>query len=201
MKKIIVTSLLVIILTSACEKNKPFEKTLTIDEQIIETDTIDTNDNEQFVSEIVIPKSNETKKETNKLESHEEKIDKPQYVIESSIDKENSIDEVDEESIDYNIHKGRIDCKNEAECMNKSIPIQFKYKKSIANVYYLEVISKNNNILGYFIEYIFKENKYDTYEECNNIGIEIQDILSDRVESFECTGNGILKISTDYRKE
>ena len=110
-------------------------------------------------------------------------------------------DMVDEESLDYPIHKGRIDCQDEASCMDKSIPIQFKYKQAISNVFYLEVISKKGNVLGYFIEYNFKDSKYQNNEECNLIGKDIQDTLSDRVISYECSDDGILKINTDYGKE
>ena len=64
-------------------------------------------------------------------------------------------DSVDTNNMDYPIHKGRIDCKNLDDCMSKSLPLQFKYKKIIAKTYYVDVIAKNDNTLGYFIQIFF----------------------------------------------
>ncbi len=107
-------------------------------------------------------------------------------------------DSVDTNGFDYHIHKGRIDCMDSKSCMDISIPIQLKYKKSISNAYYLEVISKRGNTLGYFIEYAFVEYDYKNVEKCNEIGNLIKDSLSDRVIGFTCSPEGILKINTDY---
>ena len=107
-------------------------------------------------------------------------------------------DSVDTNSIDYHIHRGRIDCFSADDCMNKSIPIQLKYKKSISNVNYLEVIAKSDKTLGYFIEYVFVEYTYPSLDKCNEIGTSIKATLSDRVIGFECNPNGLLKIKTDY---
>ena len=104
---------------------------------------------------------------------------------------------VDTNSLDYNEHRGRIDCYSSDECMNISLPIQFKFKKSITNSQYITVMSKSGNVLGYFIEYMFKENTYSSSEECENIGREIKQTLSDKVTSYQCNGS-TLKINTDY---
>ena len=47
----------------------------------------------------------------------------------------------------------------------------------IDNTFYVEVKAKNGTVLGYFIEYVFKEYKYDSDEECNQIGNEIKSKL------------------------
>lgn len=205
MKKIIITSFLIICLT-ACHKapkEQVFETKLETNNAIIKTNK-DINKIEE------IPKDKEEDNSTNQEIKEEKPIEKPEVIIDKPkpiIEEptiptiQEPVDSVDEESLDYQIHKGRIDCQDEASCMDKSIPIQFKYKQSISNVFYLEVISKKDNVLGYFIEYNFKEYKYQNNKECNLIGKEIKDTLSDRVVSYECTDDGILKIKTDYGKE
>ena len=98
---------------------------------------------------------------------------------------------------DYYIHKGKKDCTDSSSCMDISLPIQFKYKKNISNTFYVEVKSKDGTVLGYFIEYVFKEYTYSSDEECNQIGNEIKSKLSDRVTSYSCN-SGTLKINTNY---
>ena len=97
----------------------------------------------------------------------------------------------------YYIHKGKKDCTDSSGCMDISLPIQFKYKKNISNTFYVEVRAKDGTVLGYFIEYVFKEYTYSSDEECNQIGNEIKSKLSDRVTSYSCN-SGTLKISTNY---
>ena len=104
---------------------------------------------------------------------------------------------VDTSHPEYYIHQGKRDCTDSSDCMNISLPIQFKYKKVIANTYYVEVVAKDGTGLGYFIEYIFKEYTYSSDEECNQIGNEIKSTLSDRVTGFSCN-SGNLKIITNY---
>ena len=102
---------------------------------------------------------------------------------------------------DYSIHKGRIDCYSSDSCNNKSLPIYSKFINSISNVWYVDVMSNSNTSLGYFIEYVFKENDYSTQSECEQNGNAIKSTLSDRVTSYSCTPNGNsyrLKIYTDY---
>lgn len=118
-----------------------------------------------------------------------EKIEeKPQKIVDNS---------VDTSSLDYNEHKGRIDCGTPDECMNIALPIQFRFKQSMTNSFFIEVMSNSGNSLGYFIEYVFKENTYSSNEECEKIGSEIKQTLSDRVISYQCNGS-TLKINTDY---
>ena len=98
---------------------------------------------------------------------------------------------------DYYIHKGKKDCTDSSSCMDISLPIQLKYKKNISNTFYVEVKSKDGTVLGYFIEYVFKEYTYSSDEECNQVGNEIKSTLSDRVTGFSCN-SGNLKIITNY---
>lgn len=204
MKKIILTSLLILFLT-ACHKThleQDFETRIETNKAIIKTDN-EINKQEEIPKENKEENSLEQEPKKNELPKKDEIINKPIPTTEASsiIPPKEETDAIDEESIDYPIHKGRIDCQDEASCMDKSIPIQFKFKQAISNVFYLEVISKKNHVLGYFIEYNFKESKYQNNDECNRIGTNIKDALSDRVTSYECSEEGILKINTDYGKE
>jgi hypothetical protein len=104
---------------------------------------------------------------------------------------------IDTSHPEYYIHKGRIDCTNSSDCMDKSLPIQFKYKKVISNAYYVEVAARDSTVLGYFIQYVFKEYTYSSNEECNKQGSEIKSTLSEIVTSYSCD-SGTLKITTDY---
>lgn len=145
--------------------------------------------------------SNSIKESNN---TNENKIDKQeQTIINQQVDEtpQSEIvidDSVDTNGFDYHIHKGRIDCMDSKSCMDISIPIQLKYKKNISNAFYIEVISKSGNTLGYFIEYVFVDYDYKDIEKCNEIGNLIKDSLSDRVVGFTCSPEGILKINTDY---
>ena len=104
---------------------------------------------------------------------------------------------VDTSHPEYYIHQGKRDCTDSLDCMDISLPIQFKYKRVIANTYYVEVIAKDGTVLGYFIEYVFKDYTYSSDEECNQVGNEIKSTLSDRVTGFSCN-SGNLKIITNY---
>ena len=204
MKKIIITSFLIICLT-ACHKTpkgQVFETKIENNNAVIKTDK-DLSKEELLEDKEEDNSINKEIKEEKQSEIPEIIIDKPNPIIDvpDIPPTKEEDDMVDEESLDYPIHKGRIDCQDEASCMDKSIPIQFKYKQAISNVFYLEVISKKDNVLGYFIEYNFKESKYQNNEECNLIGKDIQDTLSDRVISYECSDESILTINTDYGKE
>lgn len=204
MKKIIIVSLLFICFTTACQKHpdkQAFETKSEINSQNIETNKIVEPKDKEENPDQLLPKDNPDIP-VKEIEASKEIPDNNEVVIESSVvQTDNDCDKVDEESVDYPVHKGRIDCHSEASCMDKSIPIELKYKQSISNVSYFAVISKADQVLGYFIKYDFKEFKYSSPEECNLIGKEIQTTLSDRVTNYECSEAGILKITTDYGKE
>lgn len=128
-------------------------------------------------------------------ENNEQKKEENQTVDTSN---DNS---VDTNNMDYPIHKGRIDCNNLDDCMNKSLPLQFKYKKIIAKTYYVDVIAKNDNTLGYFIQIFFKEANYGDNESCEKIGLDLQkdikETFKERNINYQCE-NGNLKVITDY---
>lgn len=173
-----------------------------------------TETNEEKKSDLVQPKEESSNQTNNKKENihveeqiHNENIYKEEntntQIIEEIKHEEQTVrpevvdNSVDTNSLDYNEHRGRIDCYSSDECMNISLPMQFKFKKSITNSQYITVMSKSGNVLGYFIEYMFKENTYSSNEECENIGNQIKQTLSDRVTSYQCNGS-TLKIYTNY---
>ena len=79
----------------------------------------------------------------------------------------------------------------------KSKIIQFKYKELIDSVFYLEVKTKTNNSLGYFIDYTFKIHTYSDYDECMDVGTSLQELLPNRIKEINCTWEGDLTIYTD----
>lgn len=110
---------------------------------------------------------------------------------------------VNKNTIDYSFHKGRTEkqCNSESSCRNQAIDFYTRNKKVVASFSILDVITNNGNILGYFIEYVFKEGEFDTEGDCNNIGVSIKNELSDRVVGFKCSnrnGKYYLNITTDY---
>ena len=194
MKKIIITSLLMISFLTACQtKNKQtiYKKELKTNESITKIDKSKSSEEPIEESTQIIEENESVSEPTSKIADNN-----PITIVESSVEAET--DTVDESSMDYPIHKGRIDCETESNCMDKSIPLQFKYKNLITNVFYIEVISKNENVLGYFIQYNFKENKYSTKEECETIGSNIKEDLIDKITNYECLEDNILKINTNY---
>lgn len=134
----------------------------------------------------------------NPNSSNDNYVQKSEQSSNNQDQQENQIDNsIDTSSFDYNSHKGRIDCTTIQECMDISLPIQFRFAHSITNSFYIEVKTKSDISLGYFIEYRFKESSYSSNEECIKIGNEIKQTLSDRVISYQCNDN-ILRINTDY---
>lgn len=126
--------------------------------------------------------------------------------VSSSISKNNDtqaeiVETVDKSSIDYSIHKGRIDCYSAEKCDEKGLPIYFQFKKAIRNLFYVEVMSNKNKSMGYFIEYVFQLSIFSTNEECQSYGTNIKNTLSDRVIGYTCTlkeNNYELKVNTYY---
>ena len=191
--KILFISFLTVLILSSCSNDTL--KDITIKEKY-------KTSNEQIKEEVIPEETIKIDKEENpipQIKNNQESSKivneaKSKVIIEEEKQEDNSVSET---SIDYPIHKGRIDCYDESSCTDISLPLQFKYKDNISNTFYLEVISKSDKLLGYFIEYVFKENIYESDEECELIGKEIKDALSDRVTSYECL-NANLKIITDY---
>lgn len=183
------------------EEQEKQETTKTNDEK--ESDLVDQPKNESSNNQTNTYKENkQVEEQIHSENNYKEEIINTQ-IIEETKQEEQTIqpevidNSVDTNSLDYNEHKGRIDCFSSDECMNISLPMQFKFKKSITNSQYITVMSKSGNVLGYFIEYMFKENTYSSNEECESIGREIKQTLSDKVISYQCNGS-TLKINTDY---
>ena len=192
--KILFISLIIIFLTCSCKNDTLKDIVVKEKEQVSIKEETNTIPKEEPIaapsSKVNIPKvksnaSNQTK-ETSKAEVT---IEKTKPIIDNS---------PDEASIDYPIHKGRIDCQDEASCQEISLPLQFKYKDLISNVFYLEVLSKNNQVLGYFIEYVFTEHQYENSDECHNFGDSIKKDLDNKIISYECTDDNTLKLVASY---
>lgn len=172
------------------ESQEKLEETY-IGKDSIEESNVDSNNNNA---------NNDSKKsEDTSIQSNHSTIDeKKSQANEVTSNNKNDSNKVDTTNPSYSIHKGIIDCNDYSKCLDISLPIQFTYKKSIANTFYVEVKSINGSVLGYFIEYVFKENTYSSLEECNDIGNKIKSTLSDRVSGYTCSTEGILKINTKY---
>ena len=110
---------------------------------------------------------------------------------------------INKNTIDYSFHKGRTEksCNTHESCTNQGISFYSRYKKVVDYFSVLDVTTNNGNVIGYFIEYVFKEAEYDTGDSCNSIGASIKSELSDRVTGFKCSnrnGKYYLNITTDY---
>ncbi len=188
--KILFISCLILLMLGACQDNSL--KDLKIHEYVYEKKETKTKSPKKE------PKEKETTTKiitTKKNVTTTKKTTKPKNEVTITTDVPD--DSVDEESIDYPIHKGRIDCSDLQSCQELSLPMQFKYKDVIANAMYLEVISKNNHILGYFIEYFFNSPNYETNDECINVGKALKQDLNDKITSYTCIDN-TLSIIANY---
>ena len=110
---------------------------------------------------------------------------------------------VNKNTIDYSFHKGRTEksCNSNTSCTNQAIAFYIKNKKVIDYYSVLDVTANNGNVLGYFIEYVFKEGEYNNENDCNSVGSSIKSELSDRVTGYRCSnrnGKYYLNITTDY---
>lgn len=145
-------------------------------------------------------KNTSTSSTTEKIEvKKEEQVE----VKKSNVDQpKNDGNQINRNSLDYPTHKGRMDnCDSNSSCMNIAINFYLKYKKNIANYYVIDVVANNGNVLGYFIEYVFKEGSYNSENECNSVGSSIKSELSDRVTGYKCSNRDnkyYLSITTDY---
>ena len=108
--------------------------------------------------------------------------------------------EIDKDNIDYKIHLGRIDCLNTSDCFLKSSEIEKELTSSILDIVYLDVKNKNNETLGYFINYIFKDYQYEDYETCMSKGEYLKQRLSDRNVDYQCD-DSVLKITLDKKED
>ena len=108
----------------------------------------------------------------------------------NSLDLQNNFDDKEE------IGKMKIvDCIDISECKEKSFLISNKFKNIINNITYVEVMKENNQLLGYYIEYSFKKNKFHDKDECNEIGYILKETLSNHEIDFKCSDEGMLEVT------
>lgn len=155
----------------------------------------DNNKTESTESKIT---ENNKQEEDNSSNETSQTIETPKEEIKEDMPVIINDNSVDENNIDYSIHGGRIDCNDVDSCVSISIPMQVKFKKSISNAFYVEVIAKNDTTLGYFIQYIFVEYNYGSYDKCSTVGDDIKQTLSNKVIGYDCSSEGILKVKTNY---
>ena len=151
---------------------------------------------------LIVEEGNDDKK-TNDIDSEklvdnkkDEKFlnEKEKELNEDNVIKHNDNDFVDTENDDYSKHKGRIDCLDIDECISKSVPIQYEFKDIISDIFYLEVLSKSDKILGYYIDYSFKSYKYEDYPMCMNKLTSLNEKIKNLDFEFTCDDNGLFSI-------
>ena len=195
MKKIIILICLIIIITGCNKKavdednkiSKITEKAM-IEKNNISNENTDEDSIEKNVGEII---------EENIINAVGEDKNKTTDSITTNIIINKT--EVVDDTFDYQIHKGRIDCLDVDECINISLPIQFELKNIIDNVFYLEVKAESNKTLGYYINYSFKNHQYENYDICLNKEKYLKEKLSDRISKGECSSDGLLVVESDYQ--
>ena len=154
------------------------------EDSVIDKNIANDNNNEQ---EIINVDQNIPKSKKNIDEKKEE------------IEKNDDDKIVDETDASYKIHKGRIDCTEIDKCMDISDLIKNDYNYLIQDIIYVPVLNKNKKSLGYFINYLFHDYKFDTYQECNSIGIKLKELLSDI--NYNCTDDYVIHITRDNMEE
>ena len=205
MKKAIISIFIILLLTS-CKEKQPNDNTVQelTKNIMIEKETIK-NDNPYLPKEELEPDIESNIEEPIKKEkpflSTNDNITKNEINKEQPIQDNNKSNEVDAENDDFNIHQGIIDCKTIDACMEMSLPIQFELKNSIDNIFYLEVKDKNQKPLGYYIEYHFKNYKYDTYDTCIKKSEYLNEKISDRINNYNCKEDGTLIINEEVTDE
>ena len=202
MKKVIVLTSLLFLITGCTKQYKNDDTTISkitentmIEKSSIQSKSLDSND---------IKESSNEEKQNEEIVS--EKIKEPARKIITKIEEntnptndEINDNEIANDTFDYQIHKGRIDCLTIDECMNMSLPIQFALKNTINNIFYLEVKTKNNESLGYFINYSFKDYQYEDYDACLKKEEYLKEKLNDRIIKCECNQEGLLVVESDYQ--
>ena len=214
MKKVIISICIILLLTSCKDetindntiseltKNIMFQKETGIkNEDEKQNTTILEEDNskkettiEENKETVLKPKENIIKNDVVKEKVIETKDNENNETTEV---KDNEISETDKTTDDYDIHKGKIDCITIDECMELSLPIQYELKNSIDNIFYLQVKDNKQNPIGYYIEYHLKDYKYDDYDTCLKKSEYLKEKLSDRINNYNCTEEGILAINKE----
>lgn len=134
-----------------------------------------------------------------KEEINEEPTEEIKPIPQENNYKENEIEKIEntkkeeeklEETNDNKTKK--IDCLDVDECMSISMPIQSEYQELIDNIFYLEVLSKDNKKVGYYIDYTFKPYTYETNEECENKASNINELLKDHIKEIKCDNQTLI---------
>ena len=124
-------------------------------------------------------------------------IDTKSTIDNNNIDDKKTEDEIDTENVTYKIHQGIIDCKTTDQCLEISLPIQYDYQDIISNVYYHEVLSKEGKVLGYYIQYILKEIKFDNYQMCLSKIDILKNKIENKIDNYICQDDGSLLKNED----
>lgn len=143
----------------------------------------------KYTEEVMLERANVINEDALK-----DKVEREEVVVskeEKRIEEDNIIDE---DSIDYKIHKGRIDCINTSLCNDMTKEIEKEFAGSIKDIDYIAVKNKNNQILGYFINYLFKDYDYYDYETCISKGEYLKQMLTNRDVSYKCN-DSVLSIT------
>lgn len=214
MKKVIISICIILLLTS-CKEETINDNTLgELTKNIMLQKETGKSNKEDIPKDEAIEEDN-LKKETT-IEENKETVLKPkeniikndvvnEKVIETKDNennettevKDNKISEADKTTDDYDIHKGIIDCITIDECIELSLPIQYELKNFIDNIFYLQVKDNKQNPIGYYIEYHLKDYKYDDYDTCLKKSEYLKEKLSDRINNYNCTEEGILAINKE----
>ena len=214
MKKVIISICIILLLTS-CKEETINDNTLgELTKNIMLQKETGKSNKEDIPKDEAIEEDN-LKKETT-IEENKETVLKPkENIIKNDVVKEkvietkdnennettevkdNKISEADKTTDDYDIHKGIIDCITIDECIELSLPIQYELKNFIDNIFYLQVKDNKQNPIGYYIEYHLKDYKYDDYDTCLKKSEYLKEKLSDRINNYNCTEEGILAINKE----
>lgn len=180
--------------------NKNEQEQVKEEGQYIEKDIVinDSSNNDISSSSNNQNSSQSTSMSSSESHSISDSQSNSQAKNEVSFNSNNDNDSVDTNHPDYYIHRGIIDCEKSSDCLDKSVKIKLEYKKSIDYSNFVEVYAKNGSVLGYFIEYVFKEHTYSSYDECNSFGTKIKNALENRITGYTCNVDGTLKINTIY---
>lgn len=185
--------LFILITLSGCNDPKPKDNTISKNTADIMLNREMVSTYQEPIKETILEEKNEEFRESKEKSEEETTKEEPNIPKETIIKKE----EIDN---NLNIHKGRIDCLDIDACIEISTKVQLSFNNLISDIKYLEVKNEDNLIKGYFIEYIFKDYKYETSEECQEHGKIIQETLNNRNLSFVCIDT-TLKIIPDYKEE
>ena len=171
------------------------------DNNILENEIIENEEKNEITKENIITnnetKDNETMDNDTKEIKTSSEIDTKNTEEDNNFTDEITEDEIDTENVTYKIHQGIIDCKTTDQCLEISLPIQYDYQDIISNVYYHEVLSKEGKVLGYYIQYILKEIKFDNYQMCLSKIDILKNKIENKIDNYICQDDGSLLKNED----